>query len=187
MEVTSIESISKGSEEGKYILEEIAKQEKTILETVKTLLTKEIDSSMSRALQDLTAVNRHLLSRVDIVIKKELKDQELIRILQETQKESDDFRQKCMYLEEDCNRLKARLDKQGKVPMKKIKSDVAGGHISLSEDQERPKFVIDEENKTISDIEAPNEEGDDVIYYFKNVSNTSLAISFSAEVYWAPR
>jgi len=167
VEVTSLDSLQKGAEEGKYILDEISKQEKIILQAVQDLLTKEIDSSVSRALQDLTAVNRHLLSRVDIVIKKELKDQELIRILQETQKESDDFRQKYMYLEEDCQRLKEKINKQGRAQIKKIKSDVTGDHINASKDsndQERPKFVINEENKTISDIEAPNDGANDVTF-----------------------
>jgi len=164
--VINLDNVSKGTEEGKYIFEEISRQEKNILQAVQTLLTKEIDSSVSRALQDLSAVNRHLINRVDIAIKKELKDQELIRILQETQKESDDIRQKYMYLEEDFKRLQARPTK---AQLKKVKSDVAGDHrISTVEDVdvERPKFVIEEENKTISDIGANNDLGNDVKIFF---------------------
>jgi len=152
---------SKLPEEVNYILQEIRRQEKSIQNILETLLLKGIESGSSRALQDLVAVNNHLLSRADVLIKKDSKDPELIRILQETEKENDKLREKTNNYQHEVQQLQERIHRLARPNLKKVKSDTPVHNLMTSGDlegRERPRFGIDEEDKTISDIQGEEED-----------------------------
>ena len=112
------------------------------------------------------AVSKHLLSRIDVIIQKEMKDEQILRILQESEKESDSLRQKAFDFEEENQALKERLEKRGKRKTT-LKEKTGSNVINISKASKDPKFVIgEEENKTISDISADEVHGHLPIYLY---------------------
>lgn len=174
---------NKVSDEIQFILNEIFRQEKAIKQTIDNLLTQKIDSSVVRTLQDLIAVNRNLVSRVDVVIKKDMKDEEILRILQESEKETDVIRLKHMELEEENEALRKQAKKFSSRRTSKAKKG-SENRLTTDEDakddnKERPKFATGhDDQKTISDIEADNDVRVLHKYHFKLI----LAISFCAKI-----
>jgi len=134
------------------MIKEIENQEKDILKVAEKLAILEGEGlyEAMRVVQDLAAVNRHMISRIDALIKPNMKDAEILRILQECEKESDGYRQKCRHLEEDNERLRAKLH-HGGPRLKNFKSEGQANEFG------EVKFGIDDEDKTISDIDLHDE------------------------------
>lgn len=149
------------NDEVSFVLQEINRQEKNISSVVETLLLKGMEANSARVLQDLIAVNNHLLSRADVLIKNDSKDPELIRILQQTEKENDKLREKTANYQLEVQQLQERIHKLARPNLKKVKSDTPVNHLMTSGDlegRERPRFGINEEDKTISDIGADHDD-----------------------------
>ena len=106
-----------------------------------------MEHSLTLTVQLFIAVNRNLLSRANLLVNQDLKDEQVFKVLEESDKEADLLRQNILVLQEENKMLKAKVNTSSR----KNPNRTFSNH-NTSKGSIHPKFTLDEENGTISEI-----------------------------------